>query len=76
MATIDGVANELGSLTGSQVSDLAHEEPGWQLVSEGETIPHASAYVVADADLPPHLRETVHQRAAELAAEHGHRAAR
>ncbi|MFA9564514.1 MAG: Panacea domain-containing protein [Acidimicrobiales bacterium] len=76
VATIDGVANELRSLTGSQVSDLAHEEPGWKLVAHGETIPHSTAYLAADAQVPDHLRETVQQRAAELAAEHGHRATR
>lgn len=76
VATIDGVANELRSLTGSQVSDLAHEEPGWKLVAHGETIPHSTAYLATDAQVPDHLRETVQQRAAELAAEHGHRATR
>ena len=72
VATIDGVANELRSLTGSQVSDLAHEEPGWKLVAHGETIPHSTAYLATDAEVPDHLRETVQQRAAE----HGHRATR
>ena len=76
VATIDGVANELRSLTGSQVSDLAHEEPGWKLVAHGETIPHSTAYLATDAEVPDHLRETVLQRAAELAAEHAHRATR
>jgi hypothetical protein len=77
VATIDGVANELRSLTGSQVSELAHDEPGWQLVSEGETIPYATAYLAPeDAEVPEHMRATVERRAGELAAEHGHRAAR
>lgn len=76
VATIDGVANELRSLTGSQVSDLAHAEPGWKLVADGETIPHSTAYLATDAEVPDHLRETVQHRAAELTAEHGHRAAR
>jgi hypothetical protein len=76
VATIDGVANELRSLTGSQVSDLAHGEPGWKLVAHGETIPHSTAYLATDAEVPDHLRETVQQRAAELAAEHAHRATR
>ncbi len=77
VATIDGVANELCSLTGSQVSELAHDEPGWRLVSEGETIPYGTAYLAhEDVDVPEHLRGTVERRAAELAVEHGHRATR
>lgn len=76
VATIDGVAHELRSLTGSQVSDLAHEEPGWKLVANGETIPHSSALLASGTEVPDHLRDTVLQRAAELAVEHGHRAAR
>ncbi len=77
VATIDAVANELRSLTGSQVSELAHDEPGWRLVSEGETIPYATAYLAPEgSEVPEHLRRTVERRAAELAAEHGHRATR
>jgi hypothetical protein len=44
-ATIDRVIDDLRSLTASQVSDLSHEEPGWRLVEDGETIPYAAATI-------------------------------
>jgi hypothetical protein len=45
VATIDGVLADLDGLTASQVSDLSHEEPGWRLTGDGETIPYASATI-------------------------------
>jgi hypothetical protein len=41
--TIDDVIDQLDGLTGRQVSDLSHDEPGWQLIDFGETIPYATA---------------------------------
>ena len=41
--TIDDVLEQLDGLTGRQVSDLAHEEPGWKLTEIGETIPYSTA---------------------------------
>lgn len=43
VATIDDVLTELDGLTGTQVSELSHEEPGWQLTDFGDTIPAAAA---------------------------------
>ncbi len=79
VATIDAVASGLpGSRDGLAGQRwLAHDEPGWRLVSEGETIRHATAYLAPEgSEVPEHLRRTVERRAAELAAEHGHRATR
>ena len=45
LVTIDRVLDDLGPLTGTQVSDLSHEEPGWLHVSYGETIPYELALV-------------------------------
>jgi hypothetical protein len=41
--TIDKVLADLESLTAKQVSDLSHEEPGWQLSDEGESISYETA---------------------------------
>jgi hypothetical protein len=41
--TIDDVLEQLEGLTARQVSDLSHEEPGWQLTEMGETIPYSTA---------------------------------
>ncbi len=41
--TIDDVLDQFDGLTAGQVSDLSHEEPGWQLTELGETIPYPTA---------------------------------
>lgn len=45
LATIDDVFAQLNGLTGTQVSELSHEEPGWRLTEMGETIPFATAFL-------------------------------
>jgi hypothetical protein len=44
LSTIDGVLGDLDQLTGRQVSDLSHEEPGWRFADDGETIPYEMAF--------------------------------
>lgn len=45
LASIDDVLTELDDMTGTQVSILSHDEPGWQLTEFGDTIPHAAAFL-------------------------------
>lgn len=45
LATIDEVLADLDGMTARQVSDLSHEEPGWRMAAEGETIPYLRAFV-------------------------------
>lgn len=45
--TIDKVLADLDGLNARQVSDLSHEEAGWRLVDEGDTIPYEAALVGA-----------------------------
>ena len=45
LATIDKVLADLESLTAKQVSDLSHEEPGWQLSDDGQIIPYETALI-------------------------------
>lgn len=47
LATIDKVLADLDGLNARQVSDLSHDEPGWRLVEDGETIPYEAALVGA-----------------------------
>ena len=47
LATIDSVLDDLAGLNARQVSDLSHEEAGWLLVDEGDTIPYEAALVGA-----------------------------
>lgn len=47
LETINGVLADLEGLNARQVSDLSHDEAGWQLTSDGEIIPYESALVGA-----------------------------
>ena len=47
LATIESVLGDLAGLNARQVSDLSHEEAGWRLVNEGDTIPYEAALVGA-----------------------------
>ena len=63
--TIDRVLVNLEGLNGRQVSDLSHEEPGWRLVHDGDTIPYEAALVGARQTSTPtsrQLQDTVAER--------------
>jgi len=47
LATVDKVISDLDGLNARQVSDLSHDEAGWQMVEFGETIPYEAALVGA-----------------------------
>jgi uncharacterized phage-associated protein len=62
--SIEQVLSDLDGLTARQVSDLSHEEAGWRLVAEGETIPYEAALVGA-----PQLSTPTSRRLAREVAE-------
>lgn len=62
LEAVDRVVKELWGQTGSQVSAVSHEEMGWRMVEEGETIPFLAAYL-----RPPRMTPAIAARAAELA---------
>lgn len=43
--TIEDVLAQLAGMTGAQVSELSHQEPGWKLTEIGETIPFSTAFL-------------------------------
>ena len=45
LQTIEDVLDQLAGMTGNQVSDLSHQEPGWRLSEVGETIPFSTAFL-------------------------------
>jgi len=65
--SIDDVLEQLAGMTGTQVSDLSHEEPGWQLTRDGETIPYATAFL----DFPQVPTPTSERLAQEVAERYG-----
>jgi hypothetical protein len=50
--------------SGAEMSAASHDEPGWQMVGENETIPYEAAFL-----RQPVVTEAVRRRVAELAAE-------
>ncbi len=65
--TIDDVLAQLAGLTARQVSDLSHQDPGWELTEMGEIIPHAAALLGAKQTSTP----TSRRLSREVAARHG-----
>ena len=66
LALVDEVINQLRPLTSKQVSDLSHQELGWQMVDLREDIPYRTALVSDDTP-----SEATLDRARELAAQLG-----
>ena len=62
LETVDQVLHELRGLSGTETSDISHEQMGWQMVEERETIPFAAAYL-----RPPVITDAIRRRAAKLA---------
>lgn len=67
LATIDDVLTDLVDLTGTQVSELSHDEPGWNLTELGDTIPHAAASL----GFPQVSTPTSKHMAREIAEQYG-----
>lgn len=62
MKTVHEALGELEGATGIELSELSHEEMGWKMVAEGETIPFEAAYLK-----PPIISDAIRQHAARLA---------
>lgn len=67
LASVDDVLEQLGGMTGAQVSDLSHQEPGWRLTEIAETIPFATAFL----DFPQVATEVSTRLEAEVAKRYG-----
>lgn len=65
LASVDEVLDRLGSRSGRQLTDLSHEDPGWLMVDDGDTIPLEAAFIDPDA----RSRRAAH-RARELSEQH------
>jgi hypothetical protein len=54
-------------MTGTQVSDLSHQEPGWRLTEVGETIPYSTAFL----DFPQIATPASERLSRQVASEYG-----
>ena len=62
---IEGVIAEFWNMNARQISQYSHEEYGWRLTDEGETIPYAASYF----DPGPLTQEQI-ERGQEVASKH------
>lgn len=60
--TVDQALAEVEGTTGTALSDLSHEEVGWRMGEEGETIPFEAAYL-----RPAVVTKTIREHTARLA---------
>ncbi|MDP9389478.1 MAG: Panacea domain-containing protein [Actinomycetota bacterium] len=67
LASVEHVLEQLGGMTGTQVSELSHQEPGWRLTEIGETIPFATAFL----DFPQVATEVSARLESEVAQQYG-----
>jgi hypothetical protein len=64
---VDQVLNELHGRSASEASALSHDEVGWQMVEDGETIPYETAYLrraEVTAKVRQHGKQLAQKRAA------------
>lgn len=73
--TIEEVISEIMHMSARQVSDLSHEDAGWQLVEVGQPIPYATAYLGNESELPERLRSVVEESARAVEKKLGSRLA-
>lgn len=64
LGVVDQVLAELTHYSAAQLSDLSHEDMGWRMVEDGETIPYGAAYLRR-----PVVTDRIRRRATELAAQ-------
>jgi len=67
LEVVDQVLNELHGRSASEASALSHDELGWQMVDDGETIPYEAAYLrraVSTASVRRHGAELAKKRTA------------
>jgi len=65
MALVDEVITALRFMNARQVSDMSHEELGWRLVGDYETIPYPTAFLSAEP-----LTQDQIERGLEVARKH------
>lgn len=73
--TLNAVVTKIISMSAREVSDLSHEDAGWQMVSLGDSIPYASAYIGEDSELPDRLLAQVQVSANKMSSKLGDRLA-
>lgn len=65
-ATVDEVIEALWGKNATEVSQLSHEEIGWQIVEDGEDIPLSTAYLSKRPELSEHAAAHGQRLAASL----------
>lgn len=66
LAALDEAIELLAGQTAGAASDFSHQEPGWQMVEEGETIPYETAFL-RESIVTDFVRRRIRQLASERA---------
>jgi hypothetical protein len=64
---VDQVIDALWGKTATEVNRLSHDEKGWQMVEEGETIPYSAAFLSTTFRPTAAVREHAEQLSVRLA---------
>jgi len=65
VASVLDMVRQFWGKSAKEVSDISHEDPGWQAVEIGETIPIELAFVAR-----PEVTDEIRERARQLASDH------
>lgn len=68
ITTMQAVLDDLRDATGSELSDLSHDELGWQLTEIGETIPIQACLLLPNSAITPAMMAHAAKVAASLAS--------
>ena len=66
LSTMAAVLDELRDATGTALSELSYDEPGWRLTEMGETIPIHASLLVSPSGITPALAAHAEKLAADL----------
>ena len=65
IAAVDGIIRQLWDKNAKKVSEMSHEDPGWEAVEMGDAIPLEMAFLGE-----PEVTDDIRERARQLAEQH------
>ena len=68
LEVINEVVSEMHDLTARETSEMSHQEAGWILANNGETIPYETAWLASPTD--PEIMDIIHALHEEKPSQH------
>src|SRR4051794_31000540 len=66
LATMEAIVDAYGDATGTELSNLSHDDPGWRYTEDRETIPVAAALIAPNPEITDGIRPKDRKLAARL----------